>query len=110
MPTTVFASQAVDQPPSFGECDLFRIQSEMVLQCERQRDRFALLDPPWAAAHGALPGIRAVVDWRARFDSKFAALYFPWLRVLDPVGSGLLRSVPPCGHVGGLVASTDIDV
>src|SRR6202008_4934016 len=31
-------------PPTFGPDELFRIQSEMVLQCEGLRDRFALLD------------------------------------------------------------------
>ena len=57
----------------------------MVLQCERLRDRFALLDAPLSTADNRLEGIRGVADWRARFDSTYAALYFPWVRVLDPL-------------------------
>ena len=107
-----FIPPVPEQPPTFGEDQLFRIQSELVLQCERLRYRFALLDPPFESAHGSLPGIRAVLDWRARFDSAFAALYFPWVRVVDPLrpGSGALRSIPPCGYVAGGAAATDLAI
>jgi hypothetical protein len=100
-----------EQPPTFGAEELFRIQSEMVLQCELKRDRFALLDPPFDASTNTLEGIRGVVEWRSRFDSKFAALYFPWVRVVDPqAGREPTRVVPPSGHVAGTVAATDLAV
>lgn len=111
-PAVTFAPRVPEQPPMFGDDALFRIQSELVLQCERLGYRFALLDPPFDSAHGSLPGIRAVLDWRARFDSAFAALYFPWVRVVDPLrpGSGALRSIPPCGYVAGGAAATDLAI
>jgi hypothetical protein len=43
-----------------------------------------------------------------RFNSDFAALYFPWLQLPDPALPGVLRSVPPCGHVVGLYARLDV--
>jgi phage tail sheath protein FI len=104
-------SGVTEQPPTFGADELFRIQSEMVLQCESKRDRFALLDAPLDASTNSLAGIRGIVDWRARFDSKFAALYFPWLRVTDTlVASVPTRLVPPSGHVAGTIAATDLAV
>ena len=100
-----------ESPPTFDATELFRIQSEMIGQCERKRDRFALLDPPFAASGGGRAGIREALEWRARFDTQFAALHFPWVEVLDPLraASGTPRLVPPSGHVAGAVAKTDLD-
>jgi phage tail sheath protein FI len=57
----------------------------------------------------ALFGIRGVLDWRSRFESAFAALTYPWVKVSDPVGApGDVRLVPAAGHVAGLVAATDL--
>lgn len=98
-------------PPVFSDEDVYRVQLQQVLQCEQRRDRFALLDPPYAVAVDALSGIRGVLDWRARFETSFAALGYPWLKVSDPVGApGDVRLVPASGHVAGLVAATDLEV
>lgn len=99
-----------DLPPVFGVEDVYRVQAEMVLQCEQLRDRFALLDPPLEVALDSTAGIRGVLDWRSRFDSEFAALTYPWLVVADPNGNpGDLRLLPAAGHVAGLVAATDLE-
>ena len=86
------------------------MQAAMVQQCETLRDRIALLDPPFAAARDDKLGVGAVQAWRSRFDSKYAALYYPWLRVVDPLRSGasLTRDIPPSGHVAGQYAQTDL--
>jgi phage tail sheath protein FI len=100
-----------EQPPTFGSEELFRIQSEMILQCELKRDRFAVLDAPFDAARDLLSGIRGILDWRARFDSKYAALYFPWVKVVDTLSAlEPTRLVPPSGHVAGAIAGTDLDI
>jgi len=97
-----------DLPPVFGTQDVYRVQAEMVLQCERMRYRFALLDAPYDVALDAVSGIRGVLDWRGRFDSSYAALSYPWLKVSDPLGGpGAVRLVPATGHVAGVVAATD---
>ena len=76
-----------------------------------KRDRFALLDPPLEASRDTTAGVRDVLDWRARFDTRFAALYFPWLRVVEPItgATDITRTVPPCGHVAGGYAATDLE-
>jgi phage tail sheath protein FI len=99
-------------PPVFGEEDIYRVQSAMILQCERRRDRIAVLDAPYSTIHQDALGPAAVQNWRRRFESKYAALYYPWLRVVDPLrGSGEpTRDIPPSGHVAGRYAATDFTV
>ncbi len=100
-----------DLPPRFSETDVFRVQAEMIAQCERRRDRIAILDPPFDAAHDARLGTSAVRAWRMRFESSYAALYFPWLLVIDPARPDAdVRPIPPSGHVAGQIARTDLAV
>ncbi|MFZ3475692.1 phage tail sheath family protein [Streptomyces sp. 4.24] len=79
------------------------IQMAMINHCENMANRMAILDP--------LPdmGPTEVYEWRqneAGFDSKYAALYYPWIQVADPSsGEGFL--MPPSGHVAGLWARND---
>jgi len=40
-------------------------------------------------------------------DGGYGALYFPWITVRDPMGSGDLINVPPSGHMAGIYARTD---
>jgi uncharacterized protein len=79
------------------------VQLGMIAHCELMGDRVAILDPP--------PGLNAqqVKEWRvdkARYDSKYAALYWPWVKVFDPV-SGKGSLVPPSGHVAGIWGRND---
>jgi phage tail sheath protein FI len=98
-------------PPVFAAEEIFRVQSAMVLQCERLRNRIAVLDPPYAASRPDALGVSAVQNWRRRFDSKYAALYYPWLKVVDPLRGGEpTRDVPPGGHVAGQYAGVDYTV
>jgi phage tail sheath protein FI len=77
----------------------------MIAHCELMGDRVAIIDPP--------PGLNAkqVRDWRqetAGYDSKYAALYYPWIKVFDP-SSGKGRLMPPSGHVAGIWARSDAE-
>jgi phage tail sheath protein FI len=79
------------------------VQLAIVAHCELMGDRMAILDPP--------PGmsVQEVAKWRTNdsgLDSKFAALYYPWIKVLDPV-SGSTRTIPPSGHMAGIWARND---
>jgi len=98
-------------PPVFSDTDVYRIQSALVEQCERLRDRIALLDAPAGAALDGRLGVGAARVWRSRFDTKYAAFYYPWLRVVDPLrgAASLTRDVPPTGHVAGQYARTDFE-
>jgi phage tail sheath protein FI len=110
-PITTYPADASDEPPILSDGQVYQVQAQLVDQCERLRYRFALLDPPYASATDAATGLRAVLDWRARFDTSYAALNYPWLGVLDPLvpSGGAVRLVPPSGHVAGGYAATDIE-
>jgi phage tail sheath protein FI len=79
------------------------LQGKMIAHAELMGDRMAILDTP--------DGLIAqdVLEWRmntAGYDSKMAALYWPWIEVMDPLTGRPLR-VPPSGHVAGVWARTD---
>jgi phage tail sheath protein FI len=40
-------------------------------------------------------------------NSINAALYFPWLKIPDPLQENRPRNVPPCGFVAGIYSNTD---
>jgi hypothetical protein len=89
-----------------GAVDLETVQAVqlgMIAHCEVMGDRLAVLDPP--------PGLNAqqIKEWlvdKARYDSKYAALYWPWIKVFDPATSQLTY-VPPSGHVAGVWGRND---
>ena len=87
-----------------GDEAMFRdVQGKMLAHAEGAKDRIAILDPP----PGLLP--QEVLEWRmttAGYDSKFAALYYPWLEVMDPLTRRPMM-VPPSGHMAGVWARTD---
>jgi phage tail sheath protein FI len=103
-----------DTPPRFPLEEIAMVQSAMVEQCERRRDRVALLDAPFDACARLTFAASELREWRARFDSEFAALYAPWSLVVDPLrdpgrtGAGLTRAIPPSGHVAGQAAAIDL--
>jgi phage tail sheath protein FI len=101
-----------EQPPIFKESAIFQVQSALLAHCEEQADRFALLDPPFDSVHNNNLGPAAILAWRRRFDSKYGALYFSWLRITDPLRSGgkIVREIPPSGHIAGIFARTDFDI
>lgn len=79
------------------------LQGKMIAHCEGMGDRMAVLDSP----PNLLP--QDVLKWRmdvAGYDSKFAALYYPWIELMDPLTRKPIH-VPPCGHVAGTWARVD---
>jgi phage tail sheath protein FI len=101
-----------DLPPIFSEADIYRVQSALIQQCEKLRDRFGLIDPPYKVARDDKLGVGAALAWRSRFDSKYAAFYYPWLSVVDPLAApgSLTREIPPSGHIAGQYAKTDLQI
>jgi hypothetical protein len=80
-----------------------RCQTAMIDHCESMGDRIAILDP--------LPGLspQEVLEWReeTNYDSKFAALYYPWVEV-SGVDEKRPMPLPPSGHVAGIYARSDV--
>jgi hypothetical protein len=98
-----------ERPPAFDAEATYAVQQAMVGQCEQRRDRVCVLEAP-ATTSGPMEALALVRAWRTRFDTAFAALYHPWLLVLDPIITGGLRAVPPGGHLAGVYAKGDLEV
>jgi hypothetical protein len=90
-------------PRGFDSNGIINLYQTMIDQCERLTDRVAILDSPQIIRNPS-----AIVDWRYEFHTRFAALYYPWLKVPDPLDiDKLTRAVPPSGHVAGVYAQID---
>ncbi|MEU1302532.1 phage tail sheath family protein [Streptomyces shenzhenensis] len=79
------------------------VQRGLITHCEAMGDRIAILDPPPALSP------RQIKTWREEttgFDSRYATLYYPWIKVFDPA-VGRDAFVPPSGHVAGVWARND---
>ncbi len=79
------------------------VQTLIIAHCERMGDRVAILDAP--------PGMnpQQIKKWRmdtAGYDSSYATLYYPWIKVMDPL-KNVPIFVPPSGHMAGIWARTD---
>ena len=95
----------IESPPQFEIGDIHFVQHKMVEHCEMMKDRVAILDPPFNA------DLKEILEWRKNWDSKFAALYYPWIRVEDHLrlDNQLTRLVPPSGHAAGIYARSELE-
>jgi phage tail sheath protein FI len=82
------------------------IQLAIENHCRNLGDRFGILD----SAEGVTPQTA-----KPAFNSNYAAVYYPWLQVFDPVtkamrptGDGRMY-VPPSGHIAGIYARVDAE-
>jgi len=82
------------------------VQTALISHCEQNGNRMAVLDAP--------PGMtpQQIKEWRsdvAMYDSAYAALYYPWVKVENPIGVNGNSEVfiPPSGHIAGVWARTD---
>ena len=86
-----------------------RVQQSLIDHCELMRYRFAVLD----SRPEPTDTIADTQGQRQQFDTKYAALYYPWLSIPEPFPENLATvreyAVPPVGHVLGVYARTDIE-
>ncbi len=87
-----------ERHPSLNAVNQNQIMNATVTQCERLRDRFAILQ--------AASGQGLVQNILPPRDSSYAAIYYPWIRVFNPLTRATLL-VPPGGHVAGIFARSD---
>lgn len=74
----------------------------LISHTERMRYRIAVID---SGENQTIADVRAM---KARIDSKYAAFYYPWVRVLDPVTQQEIH-LPPSGFVAGIYARNDVE-
>lgn len=73
----------------------------LTAHCENMTNRFAILDVPRDKKT-----VSDIVDFRNFFDSEYAAMYHPWVKVLDPLTKNT-TAIPPSGSIAGVYARTD---
>jgi hypothetical protein len=81
--------------------NMLQITTLLIAHAENMRYRIAVLD---AVDGSALSDVR---NYRSQLDSKYAALYYPWVTILDPVTQTEIN-LPPGGFVAGIYADNDI--
>lgn len=92
-----------------GSSHVASVQGALIAHAEKRRSyRIAVLD----AAPGQL--VSEVRTARGLIDSTYAALYYPWVTVTNPLASPRNTepaelTLPPSGFVAGIYARTDIE-
>ncbi len=91
------------------------MQGALIDFCENNQYCFAVLDGPvpeqvWEPSNDSIADVQ---QQRQQFDTKYAALYHPWILIEDPFPVNLANianyPLPPSGHVLGVYARTDVD-
>lgn len=76
--------------------------------CENRKDCFYVADSPRRLdTQQVLAYKRGTSPQGQAFNSTFAALYWPWIRVSDPVAGGTIE-FPPSASVVGIYSNTDV--
>lgn len=84
------------------ESAALNVQGQLIDHCVDMKYRIAVLDTPSGST------VKRARDWRGNIDSKYAAMYHPWITIFDPRTRSELN-VPPSGHVAGIYARNDIE-
>jgi phage tail sheath protein FI len=93
------------------------IRNSIAAHCAKMGDRFAIFDGPSPKTAGAddidkLTKIKANQGFMPQ-STTYAAWYYPWIKVVDPVTKMLGPDtdgtiyVPPSGHIAGVYARVD---
>ena len=77
--------------------------TEILTHCFNMKDRVAILDGNKGPASLTPADIAPVGRSQA---GSYGSVYFPWIKVFDPVTADKL-AVPPSGHIAGIYARSD---
>ncbi len=76
---------------------------DILSHCETLKDRFAILDVP-----NNTTDISTLTITSAARSSKYGAIYYPWIKVFDPL-TQQHKQIPPGGYVAGIYARSDVE-
>jgi phage tail sheath protein FI len=79
-----------------------KLVQAIITHCETLKDRFAIIDADLGASNISL------LNPRNDFETKYAAFYFPWIKIVDPL-TQLKKAIPPGGHIAGIYARSDVE-
>ena len=99
----------LDPRTSTGLDEIGKLQQQIVDFCETTQALIALIDVPPGLSQGRIE------QWRAGFDSSWAAAYHPWLVPArrnfeaQDSGSARQRQLPPSAVAAGIVARREFE-
>ena len=79
------------------------VANALISHCQNLRYRFAIIAGPKEADQASIR------EFRSKFDSTYAALYYPWLVVPVPGAARETIQLSPEGAVAGIYARSDIE-
>ena len=101
---------ALPDAGDLGDEDVsFTAHSALVAHCQNLRYRIGIVDGLKDAS------LNAIRRYRGRYDTKYAAMYDPWIELLDPLqrpAAGVAPDrllLPPSGFVAGIYARSDFE-
>lgn len=104
------AMVAAPDSQTFGDANLAAaVNVHLITHAEARRAyRIAVLDTPPSLNIADVRGLKS------KLDSKYAALYYPWVTISNPLAGAdprqpALINVPPSGSVCGIYARNDIN-
>lgn len=96
-------------PDGGAMADPGQAADRLITHAELCRYRIAVVDGPKGSS------MNEIREFRGKFDSKYAALYHPWIEILDPLAASApgvpqpRLMLPPSGFVCGIYARSDIE-
>ena len=100
----IFNILCIPRTAGLGDTDAGAVISEALVYCEERR-AMMVVDIP-----DSVNEVQEMSDWlddNASLRHKNGALYFPRIKVADPLNDYRLRTISPSGTVAGLYARTD---
>ena len=91
------------------DLEVFTATQSLITHAENLRYRIAVVDGPPASS------MNEIRRFRGQFDSKYAAIYHPYVEILDPTERAAQGRppkkmlIPPSGFVCGIYARSDIE-
>lgn len=79
------------------------LTTDLITHCTQMRDRFAILH-----SNPATDTLANINNVRPPQDTTYAAFYFPWIKIFNPLINQDSR-IPPSGHIAGVYARSDIE-
>lgn len=81
------------------------VTDDLIAYAEGKKNRFVICTTPIATVpQDAVKFVRNT----AQYNSSYAAMYYPWVRIYDPIANdGRSVTVPPDGFIAGVFARTD---
>lgn len=106
---TVFKEEKLNPAATLRTREILDTQKALVDYCERAGNRIAILDPLPGLNPQEIDDVTYAKMGNYGCDKGQATLYYPWIRIADPVNKGEQILVPPSGHISGVWARVALE-